>query len=175
MPPRPSFLSPAALDDDLHALLDRFEAAWQGRAGGPPPRWQDFLPPPGLPCPCAFVFELLALDVHYRLAARLPALLAEPYAADERLLQAGVAVTAEMRVELIGLEYQGRWQRGERPTRQVYLDRRGRPSVGVAGRRAPRGRPERSDQISVDRCYYGCAGRDAIGGCCRRARLWGAE
>jgi tetratricopeptide (TPR) repeat protein len=123
MPPRPSFLSPAALDDDLHALLDRFEAAWQERAGGVPPRWQDFLPPPGRPCPRAFVFELLALDVHYRLAAGLPALLAEPSVADERLRQGGVEVTAEMRVELIGLEYQGRWQRGERPSRQEYLDR----------------------------------------------------
>jgi hypothetical protein len=123
MPPRPSFLSPAALDDDLHALLDRFEAAWQDRAGGPPPRWQDFLPPPGRPCPRAFVFEMLALDVYYRTEAGLPALLAGPDLADERLRQAGVAVTTEMLVELIGLEYQGRWQRGERPSRQEYLDR----------------------------------------------------
>jgi hypothetical protein len=61
--------------------------------------------------------------VHYRLAAGLPALLAEPYVADARLRQTGVAVTADMLVELIGLEYQGRWQRGERAARQEYLDR----------------------------------------------------
>jgi serine/threonine-protein kinase len=70
-----------------------------------------------------FVFELLALDVHYRLAAGLPALLAGSDLADERLRRAGVAVSADMLVELIGLEYQGRWQRGERPSRQEYLDR----------------------------------------------------
>jgi hypothetical protein len=58
-----------------------------------------------------------------RLVNDLPSLLAGPDLADERLRQAEVAVSADMLVELIGLEYQGRWQRGERPSRQEYLDR----------------------------------------------------
>jgi hypothetical protein len=102
--------------------LEAFERAWeQHQASEPPPRWQDFLPPAGEPCPLAFLFWLLATDIDCRITAGLPALLGEPYFEDEQLRPA--AGNAELLLELVRLEYLDRWHRGERARRQQYLER----------------------------------------------------
>jgi tetratricopeptide (TPR) repeat protein len=110
------------LDDPLTARVQALELAWeQCRHGGSPPRWQDYLPPPGEPASAAFLFWVLATDVECRIAAGLPALLAEPYFQDDRLR--GAAGDGELLLELVRREYQLGWATGQRPRRQDYLER----------------------------------------------------
>jgi serine/threonine-protein kinase len=111
-----------SLESSFKARLRALEHAWeQHKCQGPPPRWQDYLPPQGEHCPTPYCFSLLATDIECRVAAGLPALLAEPYFADERAR--AVAADASLLLELVRREYSQRWQRGERARRQDYLER----------------------------------------------------
>jgi len=109
------------LDTPLEAFQKALEAAWENRPAGVPPRWQEFLPYPGQPCPAEFVFLLLQTDIEMRVKAGLAALLAEPYFQDPRLQAAGLAPARQ--AELIRWEYQQRWKRGDRAERRAYLER----------------------------------------------------
>ncbi len=118
-----------SLADDWEARLVDFERAWHDRpADGPSPRWQDFLPPAGQPCPPAFRFWVLATDIDCRVEAGLPALLAEPYFNGDHLHQAGSVADAQLLAELVRREYRLRWQRGQRARLRDYLERF--PSLG---------------------------------------------
>jgi serine/threonine-protein kinase len=102
------------------ARLVDFERAWRDRpTGSPPPRWQDFLPPSGQPCPDAFLRWLLATDIECRIDAGLPALLDQPYFEDQRL----GGMQPQMVAELVRQEYQLRWRRGQRARRREYVQR----------------------------------------------------
>jgi formylglycine-generating enzyme required for sulfatase activity len=119
---------PAAYDCSLgetwESRLAELERAWRERpAGGPLPRWLDYLPPAGVACPAQFVFWLVATDVECRAGAGLPALLAEPYFDDERVRQAGVTTDIELLASLVRWEYRLRWRNGERVSRDDYLRR----------------------------------------------------
>jgi tetratricopeptide (TPR) repeat protein/tRNA A-37 threonylcarbamoyl transferase component Bud32 len=110
-----------ALGTALQARLRAFERAWQQHGSTTPPRWQDYLPPPGETCPLAFLFWLLAADIDGRVAAGLPALLAEAYFDDDRVRPA--AAHTDFLLELVRREYQQRWDTGECARRQEYLER----------------------------------------------------
>jgi tetratricopeptide (TPR) repeat protein len=88
-----------------------------------PPRWQDYLPAEDQPCSPDFVFRLVQLDIECRLRAGRPALLAEPYFEHPRLRRPDTTLDALRRAELVRWEYRLRWQLGQRPRRQDYLDR----------------------------------------------------
>jgi tetratricopeptide (TPR) repeat protein len=114
--------SDTSLESAFKGRLEAFERAWeQHRSGGSVPRWQDHLLPAGQPCPAAFLFWLLATDIDYRVAAGLPALLAEPYFEDDRLRP--TAADGDFLVALVRWEYRKRWGQGERARRQQYLER----------------------------------------------------
>jgi serine/threonine protein kinase len=99
----------------FHDLLDDFEAAWQR---GSRPALADYLPPEDHPRRQEMVLELLKLDLEYRLQAGQTAPLLPVYRRQE-----GVALSKADQVALIALEYQRRWERGERVSRAEYLDR----------------------------------------------------
>ncbi|MHB1426482.1 MAG: tetratricopeptide repeat protein, partial [Gemmataceae bacterium] len=65
-------------------------------------------------------FDLLAMDIEYRVKAGLPALLAERYFEHPRLQKEDARLDAEKQVELIRWEYQQRWNKGERARRAEY-------------------------------------------------------
>jgi hypothetical protein len=110
--------------DAWQLRLADFDRAWQQRfAAAPPPLWWDFLPPVGEFCPPEFVVRLLTADVERRAEAGLPALLSEGYLDDDRLRRAGIALGPEVVADLVRREYRLRWQNGQRPGRQEYLER----------------------------------------------------
>jgi len=118
------FSSASSLDSILKARQESFEKAWHERPeGSPPPGWEDFLPPPGQPCPAPFAFLLIQMDIELRVKAGLPALLAKPYFQHPRLQQDDARLSDASQVELVRWEYQQRWRCGERVARHVYLDR----------------------------------------------------
>jgi tetratricopeptide (TPR) repeat protein len=118
-----SELSPAT-DPSLTAEVawgEPLEAAWRAwRDGQPPPRWHDFLPAPGRPCPAEQVVFLMQMDIEFRVQAGLPALLAEPYFRHPCLEQAGTRLDDAQQRELIRWEYQQRWKNGDRVARADY-------------------------------------------------------
>ncbi len=100
---------------------EALEDAWRAwRPGQEPPRWPDFLPAPGRPCPAEQAFYLVQTDLEFRARAGLPGLLGQPYFRHPRLVQAGVRLGAAQQVELIRWEYQQRWQGGDRARAADY-------------------------------------------------------
>ncbi len=113
---------PADAARTVEALCgEALEEAWRTwQPGREPPRWTNFLPPPGRPCPAEQLFYLVKTDLEFRARAGLPALLAEPYFQHPRLTAAGVAIDAAQQAELIRWEYQQRWQNGDRARAADY-------------------------------------------------------
>ncbi|MHB1426465.1 MAG: hypothetical protein ACYC3I_25165, partial [Gemmataceae bacterium] len=96
------------LDTNASELrLNRFEAVWQARnAGDAAPDWRQHLPADDEPCRPLLIFDLVAMDIEYRVKAGLPALLAERYFEHPRLQKEDARLDAEKQVELIRWEYQ---------------------------------------------------------------------
>jgi tetratricopeptide (TPR) repeat protein len=160
--PLPNVPAPAVagLDD----LLDNLESAWQAwRPGEPLPRWEHFLPAAGQPCTAEFVLLLIQTDIELRVQAGLPALLAEPYFDHPRLQEVDLRLDEARQVELIGWEYQQRWERGQRAARADYVERFPPLAVALA---------ELRPRWSCPRCYQkGLAlEEDAEAGACPRCQ-----
>lgn len=79
--------------------LDRFESAW--RAGEPLPRWQNHLLRDEDPCSPSLIFDLLQMEIEYRIKAGLPTLLAEHYFEHPRLQKEDAHLSAEQQIELV--------------------------------------------------------------------------
>jgi tetratricopeptide (TPR) repeat protein/tRNA A-37 threonylcarbamoyl transferase component Bud32 len=111
----PETTSQETLDTNASEVrLNRFEAAWRTwRSGEPTPRWQEHLPADDEPCHPILIFDLLQLDIEYRIKAGLPALLAEPYFAHPCLQREDARLDADKQVELIRWEYGLRRQIGQ--------------------------------------------------------------
>jgi tetratricopeptide (TPR) repeat protein len=123
MPPFPSRFDDS-LERPLEARLEDFERAWETRTlDGSPPRWQDFLPPANQVVPPTFLFWLLRSDIESRIAAGLPALLAESYLDGFRLGDGQGVLERELLAELVRHEYRLRWRRGQRARHSEYLKR----------------------------------------------------
>src|SRR5262245_28592955 len=112
--------------DDLEAMLERFEVAWQG---GAPPAIEEFLPhAAGGPAGAArrkLLHELVKIDLEYRW--RQPAgggsWPAHPRLEDYASSLPGLGPARRLPVELIGEEYRVRQRWGDRPGHDEYLRR----------------------------------------------------
>jgi predicted Ser/Thr protein kinase len=103
---------------------DLFETVWRNRQpGSGPPRWEEFLPPPGNPCTPDFVFLLIQTDIEFRIKCGQAALLTQPYFRHPRLREPDARLDDARQVELIAWEYQMRWKQGDRTPRAAYLER----------------------------------------------------
>jgi serine/threonine protein kinase len=101
--------------------INRFEAAWLAwRPGESIPRWQEYLPDGEGLCNPALIFDLMQIDIEYRIKAGMPALLFERYFEHPRLQKADARLDAALQVELIHWEYQQRWDKGDRARRAEY-------------------------------------------------------
>jgi serine/threonine protein kinase len=115
----PDTNSSATMDTNTPEVrLNRLEAAW--RAGASPPDWRQHVPVDAGPCSPQLVFDLLQLDIEYRIKAGLPALLSERYFEHPRLQHEDARLSAGQQVELIHWEYQLRRQQGEPAQRAEY-------------------------------------------------------
>jgi len=117
----PSTVAPGNTPQARH---EAFEACWwYWPAGAPPPRWEDYLPPDGQACTPDFAFLLIQTDIEARVRSGMAALLAEPYFQHPRLQAADARLSEAQQVNLVRWEYQQRWNRGDRVTRQAYVER----------------------------------------------------
>jgi hypothetical protein len=101
---------------DLEEILERFDRAWQR---GPRPALANYLLPAGHPQRQELLLDLVHIDLEYRLKAGDETPLVETYLT----LYPDELATPEMVVQLIVLEYQGRWGRDARVERGEYLRR----------------------------------------------------
>jgi hypothetical protein len=116
---------------DPEPALERFEEAWQR---GPRPALEQYLPPEGHIGRGGLVLELVKIDLEYRLRAGDEAPLVSMYL---RLYGAELHVTDQL--ELIELEYQMRWKRGEPGlSRLEYLRRFPQHAAELENRLRPR-------------------------------------
>jgi tetratricopeptide (TPR) repeat protein/tRNA A-37 threonylcarbamoyl transferase component Bud32 len=98
---------------DVVAALDAFEKAWKE---GMRPNLDRFLPDPDDPTSRMLAHELAKMDLDYRIRAREAAPLAGTYFSLPHF-----SFSREEKVQLIGLEYQWRWEQGETTLRQVHF------------------------------------------------------
>jgi tetratricopeptide (TPR) repeat protein len=109
---------------DTHASelqLSRFESAWiVWRGGDPMPDWRQHLPADDEPCNSTLIFDLLQIDIEYRIRAGKPALLAERYFEHPRLQHEDARLEDARQVELIQGEYLERLRNGDQPRRAEY-------------------------------------------------------
>ncbi len=111
-------------DASLETRQELFESAWRSWSPAASlPRWDEFLRPPGQSCTPDFVFLLVQTDIEFRIKGGYAALLEEPYFRHPRLQEADACLGAGRQVELIRWEYQQRWKRGARASRDEYLAR----------------------------------------------------
>src|SRR5579885_3398710 len=109
----------ATLDTNSPELrLNRLEADW--RCGGSPPDWRLHLPAETESCSPQLIYDLLQMDIEYRIKAGLPALLSEHYFEHPRLQHVDARLNDAQQVELIQWEYLQRLNRGEQPRRAQY-------------------------------------------------------
>jgi eukaryotic-like serine/threonine-protein kinase len=103
------------------AFADRLDKAWDTWCmGKEPPDWKSFLPDTNVSCNPVQIYHLLMIDIGFRAANKLPALLTEHYFGHPRLQQADACLNDEQQVELIRQEYSERWRFGESARRGDY-------------------------------------------------------